>query len=83
MNTFLRIKLEASGWPENCRTQAEKDAYVEEIWQREGIRLDPTRIEFNPGLREVAVSWKFKHFSKNLKKFIKLIFLPFIYRRKC
>jgi hypothetical protein len=56
MNTFLRIKLEASGWPENCRTQAEKDAYVEEIWQREGIRLDPTRIEFNPGLREVAVS---------------------------
>jgi hypothetical protein len=67
MNTFLRIKLESSGWPENCQTPAEKNAYVEEVWQREGIRLEPTRIEFNPGLRAVAVCFEFKIFSSNKK----------------
>ena len=54
INKFLKIKYEASGWPKENMTQQEKDAYIQEIWDREGIRLDPSAICKNPGLRQVA-----------------------------
>ena len=54
INTFLKIKQECSGWPEGVNTQEEKDRYITEYYEAEGIHLDPSKIEHNPGLRTVA-----------------------------
>jgi len=56
INEWVRLKAEASGWPAGCDSEEQRAAYVEEWEQREGIRLDPARIRFNPGLRALAVS---------------------------
>ncbi|XP_024936924.1 uncharacterized protein LOC107263834 [Cephus cinctus] len=54
INTFLKIKQEASGWPRECCDDESKKLYVEEYDRVEGIRLDPANIKSNPGLRAVA-----------------------------
>ena len=54
VNTFLKIKQEASGWPEWCRSEADKEKYVTDYFLNEGIRLDPDNIKKNPGLRALA-----------------------------
>lgn len=54
VKTFLKIKQEASGWPQNCETEDEKRVYVEDYLKHEGISLDPRKIEKNPGLRSIA-----------------------------
>ena len=54
VNTFLKIKQEASGYPKDCVTDEQKQAYIEEYYEHEGIRLDPEKIEYNPGLRSLA-----------------------------
>ena len=32
----------------------EKQRYIDEYYEHEGIRLDPNKIEYNPGLRALA-----------------------------
>ena len=55
VDTWLKIKMEASGWPESVGEDEEKRRqYVEDVYQKEGIRLDPEKIEYNPGLRALA-----------------------------
>ena len=54
INTFLKIKQETSDWPRGCNTDEERQAYIADYWQHEGIRLDPDKIKDNPGLRKVA-----------------------------
>lgn len=54
VNTFLKMKQEASGWPEWCKTDEERFKYIEEYHQREGIRLEYHNIALNPGLRALA-----------------------------
>ena len=54
VNTFLKIKQEASGYPKDCVTGEQKQAYIDEYYEHEGIRLDPEKIEYNSGLRSLA-----------------------------
>ena len=54
VNTFLKIKQEASGYPEWCVTEEQKQAYIDDYYEHEGIRLDPTKIRKNPGMRSIA-----------------------------
>ena len=54
VNTFLKIKQEASGYPKECVTDEQKQRYVDEYYEHEGIRLDPKEIKYNPGLRSLA-----------------------------
>ena len=54
VDTFLRIKQEASGYPKDCVTDEQKQHYIDEYYAHEGIRLDPNKIEYNPGLRSLA-----------------------------
>ena len=54
INTFLKIKQEASGYPKGVTTEKQKQQYVDEYFEREGICLDPDKIEYNPGLRALA-----------------------------
>ena len=54
VNTFLKIKQEASGYPPDCVTDEQKQRYIDRYYEREGIRLDPDKIKYNPGLRYLA-----------------------------
>ena len=54
VDTFLKIKQEASGYPPDCVTDEQKQRYIDDYYEHEGIRLDPEKIEYNPGLRYLA-----------------------------
>ena len=54
IDTFAKIKLEASGYPKNCATDEQKQAYVDDILEHQGIQLDSAKIVYNPGLRALA-----------------------------
>jgi len=54
INTFLRLKQQADGWPRENMTEAEKDAYIEDYFNKEGVGLVKEEIKKNPGLRLVA-----------------------------
>jgi hypothetical protein len=54
VQTFLKLKQEASGYPAHCKTERDKAEYVQSYAQRQGITLDISRIQHNPGLRLVA-----------------------------
>ncbi len=42
------------GWPPWVQTEEDKEQFLVEYEQREGIELDPTQIEVNKGLRFIA-----------------------------
>ena len=54
VNMYLKIKQEANGYPKHCVTDEQKQRYIDEYYEHEGIRLDPNKIEYNPGLRLLA-----------------------------
>ncbi len=54
INTFLKLKQEASGWPEDCETEEEMKTYVEDFEKHENIALNPQNIRKNPGLRALS-----------------------------
>ena len=54
VNMYLKRKQEASGYPKHCVTDEQKQRYIDEYYEHEGIRLDPNNIEYNPGLRFLA-----------------------------
>ena len=54
VNMYLKIKQEASGYPKHCVTDEQKQQYIHDYYEHEGIRLDPNKIEYNPGLRFLA-----------------------------
>ena len=54
VNTWLKIKQEASGYPAWANADDKKTQYVREYDQHEGIRLDPAKIAKNPGKRSLA-----------------------------
>ncbi|XP_052815380.1 uncharacterized protein LOC128242318 [Mya arenaria] len=54
VNTFLKVKQEASGWPKWCVTEQDKQRYIKEYYEKEGILLDYDKIKKNPGLRSLA-----------------------------
>ena len=54
MNTFMRLKMEASGYPSYCKTEEEKHKYIKRVEIHEGITLNPLDIEYNAGRRAVA-----------------------------
>ncbi|XP_046687493.1 uncharacterized protein LOC124373142 [Homalodisca vitripennis] len=54
IDKFLKIKQEASGYPSWCVTDEDRERYVQDYFEHEGIRLDPVKIEKNEGLRSLA-----------------------------
>jgi hypothetical protein len=54
VNTFLKIKQEASGYPSWCTSDTLKTEYVRNYKAKEGIELDPLKIEKNSGRRSSA-----------------------------
>ena len=54
VNTFLRLKQQASGWPDWYVDEPSKQRYIAEYERDEGVRLDADKIEKSPGLRSLA-----------------------------
>ena len=54
VNTWLRIKQEASGWPKEDMSEEEKRKYIHDYYEKEGIKLQYDNIKKNPGLRTLA-----------------------------
>ena len=55
VNTWLKIKQEASGWPSHVGDdEVKRRQYIDEYYEHEGIRLDYNKIEKNSGLRTLA-----------------------------
>jgi len=54
VNTWLKIKQESAGYPNWCNTPQDKARYVQQYQQKEGIALDPTMIQKNPGRKATA-----------------------------
>ncbi|XP_055341431.1 uncharacterized protein LOC129590302 [Paramacrobiotus metropolitanus] len=54
IDRFLKIKTEASGWPADVATDMEKDQYLRDFHEHEGIELEHDKIEANPGMRALA-----------------------------
>lgn len=56
INTFLKLKQESSGYPDWCQNDEDEKQYVEDYYEHEGIRLDPSKIEKNAGYRCLSKS---------------------------
>ncbi|XP_067296541.1 uncharacterized protein [Pseudorasbora parva] len=54
VKTFLRLKQQASGYPSNVVTDAEKETYIREYFEKEGIQLDPEKIKYNAAQRAIT-----------------------------
>lgn len=54
VDTFIKIKQEASGWPNGVETEEQKLAYLAKFKEDMDFELDRDKIEFNPGLRAMA-----------------------------
>ncbi|KAL1252656.1 hypothetical protein QQF64_017349 [Cirrhinus molitorella] len=53
VKTFLRLKQQASGYPTGVVTDEDKENYIREYYEKEGIRLDPEKIGHNPAQRSI------------------------------
>ena len=54
IDTFLKLKQQASGWPDWCKTSHDRQKYISQYAEHEGIHLDPQMIVKNPGMRSLA-----------------------------
>ncbi|XP_054259601.1 uncharacterized protein LOC128984320 [Macrosteles quadrilineatus] len=54
INKFLKMKQEASGYPEWCKTEEDKNKYIADYLGHEGIKLEKEKIVKNGGLRSLA-----------------------------
>ena len=48
------MKTQASGYPRNVTTWEQKNEYIRQYEKHKGVRLDPDKIEHNPGLRSIG-----------------------------
>lgn len=53
VDTFMKYKEEASGWPSHVNTPEERQQYIDNFYEKEGIKLDENNIKKNPGMRSV------------------------------
>ena len=54
IETWYKIKAEASGWPVGIDSEEDRESYLEEFKQREGIELEREKIQVNSGLRSIS-----------------------------
>ena len=54
VNTWLKIKQGASGWPSRVDHPIKRLKYIHEYEKHEGIHLEYDKIEYNAGLRTLA-----------------------------
>ena len=48
INTFLKLKQQASDWPEWVKTPEDAKRYIDKYFEKEGVQLDWNEIQKNP-----------------------------------
>ncbi|KAG8139437.1 hypothetical protein E2320_002201, partial [Naja naja] len=54
INMHLHQKQEASGYPDWCKTEEDKECYVRDYKKNKGVQLCREYIEYNPAKRQIA-----------------------------
>jgi len=54
VDLFIKIKTEASGYPDWVQCETDKDLFIEQFKAKVGVQLDKSRIAKNPALRSIA-----------------------------
>jgi hypothetical protein len=54
---FLRLKIEASGFPASVLTEEQKQQFVS-AYKAMGVDIDPANVRYNPGLRFIRSKGK-------------------------
>lgn len=52
--TFMKIKIEASGWPTECDTDEKKDAYIRLCEVVDNIRIHKNAVKYNKSYRNCS-----------------------------
>ncbi|KAI2644608.1 Mannan endo-1,4-beta-mannosidase [Labeo rohita] len=56
VKTFLQFKQESSEFPKDVVTDADKESYVRDYFEKEGIKLNLDKIELNPACSSIMKS---------------------------
>ncbi|PIC30688.1 hypothetical protein B9Z55_021846 [Caenorhabditis nigoni] len=51
---LLALKHQSSGWPKENMTDTEKKEYVDNILEKDGVQLDPSKIQKNKAMRNLT-----------------------------
>jgi hypothetical protein len=51
VNAHLKMKVESSGWPAHATSAEEREVFLREYKEEEGIELEEGCVEDNPALR--------------------------------
>ena len=54
IDTFLKLKVEASGLPEGVVTEEQIAGYIAQFFEQEGVVIEREKISKNPGMRAFA-----------------------------
>lgn len=54
VQTNMTLKYHASGWPAHIQSDADKHMFIDAIFKNDGITLDQSHVEKNPGKRFLA-----------------------------
>ena len=54
ISTFYAVKETASGWPSWVKNEDNRQQHIQNMLELDGVQLDPSKVEHNPGLRQVA-----------------------------
>ena len=54
VDMFLKLKQQSSGFPPEVVTESQKQTYIDNYFENEGIKLDREKIEHNAGLRVLS-----------------------------
>jgi hypothetical protein len=59
INTFLKLKAEASGYPSCVRTPTDENLYIQNFFDNGGIMLDKYSMQLNDSKRALATQSQF------------------------
>jgi hypothetical protein len=64
VDSFLKLKQESSGYPEDCNSDELKDKYINNYPENEGIKLDKDNIKKNSCMRLLAKLFLNSHWGR-------------------
>jgi hypothetical protein len=51
---FLRLKVQASGFPDDIQTPEQQEQFLWQYKHLLGINIEPAKMQYNPGLRFIS-----------------------------
>lgn len=76
IDAFLKVKVEASGYPEWVKNETDKDKYIQQFLENESILLNKEQISKNAGLRTLGkalLNFLYGKFGQRVDKSMKYI----------